>query len=102
MTPKIFQYAKFNLGALISLSEALRGRTCTCDTAQRPKSGSLNWVIFVTFADGVEWVFRSPRSGPDAIFTDDSAYKMLISEAATLKYLKAHSSVPVPEVYAFE
>lgn len=99
--PKIFAYAKFNLDALLSLATRLRGRSCSADPSIRPKTGSLNWVIFITFDDGIEWAFRSPRNGPSAILTEESASKLLASEASTLKYLRANSSVPVPEVYSF-
>ncbi len=64
--------------------------------------GSLNWVIFISFDDGVDWVFRSPRSGPHAIVSDVSARKLLISEATTLKYLRRNSALPVPEVFSFQ
>jgi hypothetical protein len=101
MQEPIFSYEKFNLDALISLSSVLRGRPCTCDVSKTPKTGSLNWVVFVCFDDGIEWVFRSLRSGDNAILSDESASKMLVSEASTLKYLKAYSMVPVPEVYSF-
>lgn len=99
--PKIFAYAKFNLDALLSLATRLRGRPCSADPSTRPKTGSLNWVIFITFDDGLEWAFRSPRNGPSAILTEESASKLLVSEASTLNYLRANSSVPVPEVYSF-
>ena len=101
MPEKIFAYAKFNLDVLLALAAKLRGQPCTSDPSKRPQTGSLNWVVFITFDDGIEWVFRSPRHGPDTILTDESASKMLISEASTLKYLRAYSSIPVPEVYSF-
>lgn len=98
--PSIFRWSKFNLEALLSLATKLRGRPCTCDESKAPKTGSLNWVIFITFDDGVQWVFRSPRY--DALmFSDETASKMLISEVSTLKYLKAHCSIPVLEVYSY-
>lgn len=31
----------------------------------------------------------------------DLGVKLLASEAATLRYLKAHSDIPVPEVYDY-
>ncbi|KAF7552778.1 hypothetical protein G7Z17_g4073 [Cylindrodendrum hubeiense] len=97
---RIFAFAKFNLDALLSLATQLRGgRPCTTDVSKRPKAGSLNWVIFITFDDGIEWVFRSPRRSMS--IKTESHYKMTISEASTLKYLGKHSSVPVPEVYSF-
>ncbi|EWZ99916.1 hypothetical protein FOWG_00294 [Fusarium oxysporum f. sp. lycopersici MN25] len=101
MRPRVFAYAKFNIDALISLATNLRGQPCTVDTSTRPKAGSTHWVIFITFEDGIEWVFRSPRGGSSAIITEESASKLLISEAATLKYLRTLGSIPVPEVFSF-
>ncbi|KAF5704370.1 RNase H domain-containing protein [Fusarium mundagurra] len=99
--PKVFAYADFDLDALLSLASKLRGQLCTVDTSARPKAGSTHWAIFITFEDGVEWVFRSPRSGLSAIITEESASKLLISEAVTLKYLRTLGSIPVPEVFSF-
>lgn len=98
--PKIFRWAKFNLEALLFLAEKLRGQSCTCDESKTPKSGSLNWVIFITFDDGLEWVFRSPRYDTH-MFSEETASKILISEASTLKYLEAHCQIPVPKVYSY-
>lgn len=76
---RIFAFAKFNLDALLSLATQLRGgRPCTADVSKRPKAGSLNWVIFITFDDGIEWVFRSPRRSMS--IKTESHYKMTISE----------------------
>lgn len=97
---RIFRYADFNVDALLDLCRALRGQPCTCDRSKPPKTGSLNWVVFVTFDDGVEWVFRSPRRGLCPILGDESASKLVVSEVATLKYLSANTSIPVPKVYA--
>ncbi|CCT64734.1 uncharacterized protein FFUJ_04017 [Fusarium fujikuroi IMI 58289] len=99
--PKVFAYAKFDLDALILLATRLRGQSCTVDTSTRPKAGSTHWVIFIAFEDGVEWVFRSPQRGLSAMITEESASKLLNSEASTLEYLRALSSIPVPEVFSF-
>lgn len=61
----------------------------------------MNWVIFVSFDDGVEWIFCSPSTGIHAIMSDESAQMMLLSEVATLRYLREKTTIPVPEVYAF-
>ena len=99
---RIYFYAKFNLEALLSLSEQLRGQPCTCDASEMPKSGSLNWVVFITFRDGVEWDFRSPKDEFHSFhLSDETCSKMGVSEASTLMYLKAHTSIPVPEVYSY-
>ena len=44
--------AKLNLDALLSLSRAIRGRPCTYNVSKRPRTGSLNWAIFVSLSDG--------------------------------------------------
>ncbi|KAF5637892.1 kinase-like domain protein [Fusarium sp. NRRL 52700] len=66
-----------------------------------PKCGSLNWVIFLCFQDGVEWVFRSPKSGLDSFYSDETTSKILVSEASTLLYLKTNTSIPVPQVFSY-
>ncbi|KAJ5432348.1 Aminoglycoside phosphotransferase, partial [Penicillium daleae] len=66
---------------------------------QRPVSGSFNWAIFISFEDGVRWVFRSPHSR--SFMPMEIGEKILTSEAATLRYLRAHSDIPVPEVYDY-
>ena len=64
-------------------------------------AGSLNWAIVIVFEDGVECIFRSPRSGRHGIVNEKSASKMLASEVVTLKYIRSHSSIPAPEVFAY-
>ncbi|EEQ92474.2 uncharacterized protein BDCG_07594 [Blastomyces dermatitidis ER-3] len=58
----IFFYAAFNLAELIELAQRLRNVTCSCDSTQKPFSGSFNWAVVLTFVDGVEWLFRAPRT----------------------------------------
>jgi hypothetical protein len=101
--PKIFTYAKFNVKALLSLARSIRGKECSCDETQRPKSGSLTWAIFIVFEDGVEWVLRSPRRLTSFGLRKDTASEVFLSEVATMKYLRetAGSKVPVPEVFSY-
>ncbi|KAE8352423.1 kinase-like domain-containing protein [Aspergillus coremiiformis] len=101
-TPKsdIFTYADFDLQALCRQASTLRqGLLCACDPDQRPASGSFNWAIFLSFKDGVRWVFRSPH--PRTFMPIEMGEKLLASEAATLRYLRAHSDIPVPDVYHY-
>lgn len=58
-------------------------------------------MISLVFDDGVEWVFRSPRPYKYYGLTEEIAATVLASEAATLKYIKANSSIPVPEVFSY-
>lgn len=99
--PIIFRYAQFNLDALLALASSLRKQPCSCDESKPPLAGSLNWVIFVAFDDGVEWVFRSPHSGRRAFLSEEYTSRILASAIATLEYVRAPSSIPVPEVFAY-
>ena len=97
---KIFAHAKFNVTALLDLGKRIRQEACHCDLSQTPASGSLNWAITISFDDGVDWIFRSPRTyyGIDI----EVAGSLIASEAATLKYIRGNSSIPVPEIFAYE
>jgi len=97
----IFQYADFNAPALCRFVSKLRGgQHCFCDTSQVPAYSSFNWTILVSFRNGVEWVLRSPRDD-GAIKSDETNLLLLASEAATLIYIRANSTIPVPEVFAY-
>lgn len=101
MAANLFRHATFDVHALRQLASSLReGRPCSCDITQVPADGSLYWAAFLVFDDGVEWVFRSPwRDG--AIRSEKTIQDLLASEAATLKYIKSYSDIPVPEVYTY-
>ncbi|RAL09553.1 aminoglycoside phosphotransferase family protein [Aspergillus homomorphus CBS 101889] len=96
---KIFTYTSFNISALLSIAKSIRKKRCTCDESQRPMGGSFNWAIFLVFEDGVEWVFRPPRTAFG--LRKDTAREVLVSGVTTLKYIKQVGSIPVPEIYAF-
>ena len=98
--PRVLWHEKFNLPALLDRASRLRNVPCFCDLPRRPISGGLNWVIFLTFEDGVEWVFRSPTTGDYKLSLEDAG-ELLESEVATLKYLKLNSSIPVPDVFDY-
>lgn len=94
--PRVFLYAKFDISALTQLAETLRHVPCRCNQNQSPRCGALNWAIFLIFENGVEWVFRSPRK--PYYITPETTAELLQSEVATMKYIKQHSSVPVPDI----
>ena len=97
----LFQYAKFDVHALCGLASKLRnGLSCSCDVNKLPASGSFNWAATIEFEDGVEWILRSPKD-QHRQFPHNVSVKLLSSEAATLKYLGAHTDIPVPTVYAY-
>ncbi|CRL19275.1 Protein kinase-like domain [Penicillium camemberti] len=96
----VFQYSKFEVSAICRLAGEMRKLSCTCDLNQRPMRGGYNWAVFILFADGIQWVLRSPaHNHPD--LSERSAIKLLLSEAATLRYLKIYTDIPVPDVYSY-
>ncbi|KAL8951733.1 MAG: hypothetical protein Q9222_002312 [Ikaeria aurantiellina] len=108
--PNVYEHAYFDQSALCDLASSLReGRSCSCDPSQIPAKGAFNWAIFIKFADGVEWVFRSPqKSYPidspkegDWRVSNETCLLLLASEAATLKFIKINSKIPVPDVFAY-
>jgi hypothetical protein len=96
----IFMYGVWDPGALRTLASALRnGMPCTCDPKQVPAGGSYNWAVFLVFEDGQEWVFRSPKKSSTIL--PALAGSLIRSEAATLKFLKMCTNIPVPTVHSF-
>ena len=78
----MFFYVDFDLSAL-RLAGQLRNTPCSCNSSKQPESGSWNWVIFLSFKDGVEWAFLSPRKDHDLSL--GTIAKLLESEVATIK-----------------
>ena len=66
---------------------------------KEPSTGCLNWVVFLTFSDGIQWVFRAPQSNIQ--LSDEAMEKQLPSEVATMKYLRDNTTMPVREVFSF-
>lgn len=95
-TSRVFRYATFDLRALLSLAEQFRDVSCSCDESVEPNGGSQHWAIVLSFDDGVEWIFRSPRQ--DNGFSEKTIAELIESEVATMKFLKQNSSIPLPDV----
>lgn len=93
-------HSTFNLPALLEHAGRLRNIPCTCDVTQRPQNGSLNWTIFISFEDGLEWVFRFPSAEEDDISLE-VAGELLESEVATMRYIKENSSIPIPHIFDY-
>jgi aminoglycoside phosphotransferase (APT) family kinase protein len=46
-------------------------------------------------------VLRIPSPGKDGYFTPESS-RLLRSDAATMRFLREHVSMPIPEIYDFD
>lgn len=96
----VFQYSNFDVSAICQLAGEMRKLSCTCDLNQRPMCGGFNWAVSLLFADGIQWVLRSPaQNHPD--LSERSIIKLLLSEAATLRYLKIYTDIPVPDLRSY-
>ena len=72
-------------------SRLLSGITC----------GSYNAVFTVLFADGTLWVLKAPAHGHTRCW-DAPAAEALTSEAFTMRLVRRETTIPVPEVFAFD
>ncbi|KAI0993462.1 hypothetical protein K3495_g14722, partial [Podosphaera aphanis] len=68
---------------------------------EKPIFGGFHALFPIRFADGVKWLLKIPLIGVQTQF-DESASAALTSEALTMKFLRANTSIPIPNVYAFD
>jgi aminoglycoside phosphotransferase (APT) family kinase protein len=57
-----------------------------------------NVLFEIVFADGITWLARCPLTHNCS--SQDASDILMQSYAATLKYIKLNTSIPVPEVFA--
>ncbi|XBQ86219.1 hypothetical protein V6000_001941 [Aspergillus fumigatus] len=88
------RYVKFNIANLCSEAAALFGPETKCVHIVKLE-GNFNKAFLLTMDNGNEVVAKipCPNSGPRLLTT--------ASEVATLKFLRSHLSIRVPEVYAW-
>jgi hypothetical protein len=101
---------RLDLNALSKHASSLRGGiTCTIYVPPWDKDDRSSLVFYlgeetldlnITFEDGVEWIFCARRTFSEFTPSTASRNSCLKSEYMTMKYLRAHTQVPVPEVYA--
>lgn len=66
-----------------------------------PLFGSYHILFPLEFSDGVRWLLKVPVNGIRDEF-DEPAAKALSSEALTMQLLRRETTIPVPEVFAFD
>ncbi|CAF9943460.1 MAG: hypothetical protein ALECFALPRED_000404 [Alectoria fallacina] len=76
-------------------------RPISCRYLSNINCGSFHVVINVLFADGTMWVLKIPGTGHEEGW-DTSSAQSLVSEAQTMRLVRRETSVPVPQVYAFD
>ncbi|EGD94286.1 serine/threonine protein kinase [Trichophyton tonsurans CBS 112818] len=88
------RYVQFNLDALCDSAATSRGQPSPVRAVEKIEGG-FSKALLMKREDGTEVVAKIPcrNSGP-AVYTTET-------EVGILKYVKQHTSVPVPEVYAW-
>ena len=76
-------------------------RPINCRLLSRITCGSFNAVFKLLFADGTLWVLKIPASGHHQCW-NVPAREALASEAFTMRLIRRETTVPVPEVFAFD
>ena len=76
-------------------------RPVTCRLLSRTTCGSFNAVFKILFADGTLWVLKVPANGHGQCW-DVPAREALTSEALTMRLIRRRTTIPVPEVFAFD
>jgi hypothetical protein len=94
----------FNPAALATRASFLRsGALCfvpdmTLETLRGLSRGGMNIHVPVRFNDGVEWICRIRRENSAAL-PPSAQDRVVMSEAATLRFLSENTLVPVPLVF---
>ncbi|KAM5485306.1 hypothetical protein MaudMau93_005459 [Microsporum audouinii] len=88
------RYVKFNLDALCALAATAGGQVSPVRVVEKMEGGFSKALLMIK-ENGMEVIAKIPcrNSGP-AVYTTES-------EVAILKYVKQHTNVPAPEVYAW-
>ena len=81
--------------ATSTLSENL-----ACIVQTPPLIGSFNLAYVILFSDGVKWIARIPGSGISTFGHLEA--QRLLSNIRTTTFIRSCTSIPIPEVYAWE
>lgn len=75
--------------------------THTCTVVHPPFNGFYNLVWRVNFSDGASWALKIPCRGHEGEWSDLAAHT-LTTEARVMQLLKRETTIPVPDVYAYD
>ena len=91
-----------NFQELLNVASRARGQPYrSCHVSNNLSgAGSFNFTVPISFEDGIEWIAKCPRGKVFAEFPEIRKLK-LESEVATLQLLKQRTTIPVPEIFAW-
>ena len=84
----------------VSLDIIEKTDNLTCLIEEKPLFGSFNVVFVITFSDNVKWIARFPGYGVSSF--GELEARRLLSDIRTKRLVRSSTSIPVPEVFAWE
>jgi len=89
---------EFNVQELLNVASRARGKTCHRDPNDSGR-GQFSFTVPISFDDGVEWIAKCPLS--NAVKDPEVRRLMVESEVATLQLVRERTTIPVPQVFAW-
>ncbi|KAJ7814112.1 kinase-like protein, partial [Mycena olivaceomarginata] len=91
---------RIDLDAIAAVATAARSRSTSlsvaCTVTTIPKLGAFNVVWFIDFADGVQWVLRTPIAE-----WSPALEKRLRSDIFAMQFMQNRTSIPIPPIHDF-
>ncbi len=72
-----------------------------CTVLPTPVVESFHTVFFLQFDDDTRWILKVPAKGVPEQWTE-MAGRRLTAEAMTMRLLRRETTIPIPEIYAFD
>ena len=94
-------FESLNIQALEQIATRLRDTPCRVN-ASKYAYGGVNIVLELAFNDTVNWIARIRVRDPDDQLSAINYGKLLMSEVATMRFLKRKTTIPVPEVFGYD
>ncbi|KAF5309253.1 hypothetical protein D9619_012694 [Psilocybe cf. subviscida] len=92
--------ADVDLTIIASLASMVYERSTSIDMActvtPEPKVGAFNVVWFIDFADGIQWVFRTP-----SIEWNASMSRRMQSDIISMQLIQNNTTIPIPHIHEF-
>ena len=108
--------ARINLERLLSFASSIRRQhqpsanphsadtetsKLACTVLPTPVFESFHTVFFLQFDDDTRWILKVPAKGVPEKWTV-MAGRRLTAEAMTMRLLRRETTIPIPEIYAFD
>ena len=84
----------------LSLGISEETNNLTCHIEEKPIFGSSNVLFVITFSDDVKWIVRFPGYGVSSF--GELEARRLLSDIQTKALIRSSTSIPIPEVFAWD